>query len=189
MAVRARAEMRWPHLRVRHACDVGGVRAHAFARATVELLVAERLTHAARAPVEQLVPEVEDVHVRSLLEESGEHQARRGHHLLEEGLRVVAGGQALQEVVASYREVHGVSVRGIDGVHERLRLSPGPIAGRRPWDGVARGIDAVRCERSLELVEAKPRPAVAKGEEPVGPCRGVEKRANHRRSARRRLRT
>ena len=76
MAVRARAEMRWPHLRVRHACDVGGVRAHAFARATVELLVAERLTYAARAPVEQLVPEVEDVHVRSLLEESGEHQAR-----------------------------------------------------------------------------------------------------------------
>ena len=61
----------------------------------MELLVAERLTHAARAPVEQLVPEVEDVHVRSLLEESGEHQARRGHHLLEEGLRVVAGGQAL----------------------------------------------------------------------------------------------
>ena len=178
--MRARGEMRWRHLRVCHARHVGGVRAHAFARATVELLVAERLTHAARAPVEQLVPEVEDVHVRSLLEESGEHQARRGHHLLEEGLRVVAGGQTLQEIVASYREVHGVSVRGIDGVHERLRLSPGPIAGRRPWDGVARGIDAVWCERSLELVEAKPRPAVAKGEEPVGACRGVEKRANHR---------
>ena len=134
--------------------------------------MAERLTHAARAPIEQLVPEVKDVHVRPLLEESGEHQARRRHHLLEEGLHVMAGRQALQEVVAPDREVHGVSVRGIDGVHERLRLSPGPIAGRRPWDGVARSIDAVWCKRSLKLFEAKPRPAVAKGEEILWACRG-----------------
>jgi hypothetical protein len=115
---------------------------------------------------------VEDVHVRPLLEESGEHQARRRHHLLEEGLHVMAGRQALQEVVAADREVHGVSVRGIDGVHERLRLSPGPVASRRPWDGVTRGIDAVWCERSLKLVEPKPRPAVAKGEEVLRACRG-----------------
>ena len=146
--------------------------------------MAERLTHAARVPVEKLVPEVKDVHVRPLLEESGEHQARRRHHLLEEGLHVMAGRQALQEVVAPDREVHGVSVRGIDGVHERLRLSPGPIAGRRPWDGVARSIDAVWCKRILKLFEAKPRPAVAKGEEVPWACRGGrrggEKRADHR---------
>ena len=134
-------------------------------RATVELLVSKRLTQTARAPVEQLVPKLEDMHVRPLLEEGGEHQAGSHHHLFEESLNEMSSREPLQEVVTSNREVHGVSVCGVDGVNQRLRLDEGPETGRRAWDGVPRSVDAVRCERILKLVEAKPGPAVAKGEE------------------------
>ena len=108
---------------------------------------------------------MKDVNVWPLLEEPGEHRACRHHHLSKEVIHMMASWEALQEVVASDREVHGISLCGIDGINERPRLDEGPKSGRCSWDGMARGVNAVWYYRSLKLIEAKPGPAVAKREE------------------------
>jgi len=81
--------------------------------------------------------------VRAKGEKAVEHRARRGHHLCEQVLHEVADRQPLEELVTAEGEVDGVGVDGVDGIHERMRLHPRPVARRRARDRMARGVDVV----------------------------------------------